>query len=132
NKIATATIGQWTATIRMADRNVDVSGTAVSLSGDTYVDQGVMYVPATFFHDAFGYNVQVDPGSQQVSIALPGECGPRPCPPPMLGEGEKQVPQSGFPSPSIGGGARGGGNINGHRGIVRRAHPECRPPRGAR
>ena len=72
NKIATATIGQWTATIRMADRNVDVSGTAVTLSGDPYVDQGVMYVPATFFHDTFGYNVQADAGSQQVSISLPG------------------------------------------------------------
>jgi hypothetical protein len=70
-KMATATIGQWTAKVRMADRNVDVSGTPVSLSADPYVEQGVMWVPASFFHDAFGYNVDADPGTQSVSIALP-------------------------------------------------------------
>jgi Copper amine oxidase N-terminal domain len=72
NKVATAAIGQWNATIRMADRNVDVSGTPVTLIADPLVDQDVMYVPASFFHDAFGYTVDVDPGSRQVSIALPG------------------------------------------------------------
>jgi hypothetical protein len=71
SKVATATIGRWTATIPMAARNVDVSGTAVTLSGDTFVDQDRMWVPATFFHDAFGYTVQTD-GSQNVSISLPG------------------------------------------------------------
>jgi hypothetical protein len=30
-----------------------------------------MYVPATFFHDAFGYTVQADPREQSVSISLP-------------------------------------------------------------
>jgi hypothetical protein len=29
-------------------------------------------VPASFFQDAFGYTVNVDPGSRQVSISLPG------------------------------------------------------------
>jgi hypothetical protein len=72
NKIATAAIGKWTATIRMADRNVDVSGTPVTLIADPIVDQDTMYVPASFFKDAFGYTVNVDPGSRQVSIALPG------------------------------------------------------------
>jgi hypothetical protein len=70
NKVATATIGQWKATIRMADRNVDVSGTPVTLKGDPFVDEDRMYVPATFFHDAFGYRVDLDGGN--VSISLPG------------------------------------------------------------
>jgi hypothetical protein len=72
SKVATATIGQWTATIRMGDRNVDVSGTPVTLIADPVVDQDTMYVPASFFHDAFGYTVNTDPNSRQVSIALPG------------------------------------------------------------
>jgi len=72
NKIATAAIGKWTATIRMANRNVDVSGTPVTLIADPIVDQDTMFVPASFFQDAFGYTVNVDPGSRQVSIALPG------------------------------------------------------------
>jgi hypothetical protein len=70
-KVATATIGQWTATVRMADQNVDVSGTPVQLLAPPFVDQGVMWVPAQFFHQAFGYQVDVDPGQLQVSIALP-------------------------------------------------------------
>jgi Copper amine oxidase N-terminal domain len=72
SKVATATIGQWTATIRMGDRNVDVSGTPVTLIADPIVDQDTMYVPASFFHDAFGYTVNADPNARQVSISLPG------------------------------------------------------------
>jgi peptidoglycan DL-endopeptidase LytE len=71
NKVATATLGQWKATIRMADRNIDVSGTPVTLSTDPFVENDRMYVPATFFHDAFGYNVQADPQEGNVSISLP-------------------------------------------------------------
>jgi len=70
-KLATATLGQWTATIRMADPNVDVSGTAVQLNAPPFVEDGVMWVPAQFFHDAFGYQVAIDPGSSEISIALP-------------------------------------------------------------
>jgi hypothetical protein len=70
-KMATATIGQWTARVQMADRNVDVSGTPVTLTADPYVEQGVMWVPAEFFRDAFGYTVNADAGSQYVSINLP-------------------------------------------------------------
>jgi Copper amine oxidase N-terminal domain len=70
-KTATATIGQWTATVRMAETNVDVSGTAVTLAVPPFVDDGVLWVPADFFHAAFGYQVDVDAASQQVSIALP-------------------------------------------------------------
>jgi hypothetical protein len=72
-KVATATIGRWVATIRMGDRNVDVSGTPVTLVADPFVEEGVMYVPATFFHDAFGYTVEADPRSKRVSISLPGQ-----------------------------------------------------------
>lgn len=71
SKTATASIGQWTATIRMADTNVDVSGTAVSLVAPPFVEDGVMWVPAQFFHDAFGYQVNIDPQRLQVDIALP-------------------------------------------------------------
>lgn len=70
-KMATATIGQWTASIRMADRHVDVSGTPVTLAADPYVEEGRMWVPASFFRDAFGYVVEADPSSKSVSIALP-------------------------------------------------------------
>jgi N-acetylmuramoyl-L-alanine amidase len=70
-KVATATIGQWTATIRMADENVDVSGTPVQLNAPPFVEDDVMWVPAQFFHDAFGYQVDINPGSREVSISLP-------------------------------------------------------------
>jgi len=70
-KVATANIGQWTATVRMADENVSVSGTPVRLNAAPFVEDGVMWVPAQFFHDAFGYRVDTDPASRQVSIALP-------------------------------------------------------------
>jgi hypothetical protein len=70
-KAATATIGQWTATVGMADTNVDVNGTAVTLPAPPFDENGVLWVPAEFFHAAYGYQVQVDPGSSQVSIALP-------------------------------------------------------------
>ena len=58
-KVATASIGQWTATVQMADENVDVSGTPVTLSAPPYVEDGQMYVPFDFFHDAFGYTVSL-------------------------------------------------------------------------
>ncbi len=70
-KAATATIGQWTAAVRMADPNVDVNGTAVTLPAPPFDEDGVLWVPAEFFHTAYGYQVTVDAGSNQVSIALP-------------------------------------------------------------
>lgn len=70
-KTATATIGQWAATVRMADANVDVNGTAVQLNAPPFVEDGVMWVPAQFFNQAFGYKVDVNAGEKQVSIALP-------------------------------------------------------------
>jgi hypothetical protein len=70
-KSAAATIGKWTATVRMAETNVDVGGTAVTLAAPPFVEDGVLWVLAEFFHAAFGYQVQVDPSSSDVSIALP-------------------------------------------------------------
>lgn len=69
-KRATITIGQWVATVNMADTNVDVSGTAVTLQAPPFVDeQGTMWVPASFFHDAFGYNVNIN--GTNISIVNP-------------------------------------------------------------
>jgi hypothetical protein len=72
-KVATATIGQWVATIRMDNPSIDVSGTAVTLASAPFVENDRMYVPATFFHDAYGYTVNADHRSGQVSISLPGQ-----------------------------------------------------------
>src|SRR5688500_4792105 len=48
-KTAKATIGQWVATVQMAEENVDVSGTPVRLSAPPFVEDGQMYVPFDFF-----------------------------------------------------------------------------------
>jgi hypothetical protein len=70
-KAASATLGQWTAAVRMADPNVDVGGTVVTLPAPPFDEEGVLWVPAEFFHAAYGYQVNVDASSNQVSIALP-------------------------------------------------------------
>jgi hypothetical protein len=61
-KTAHATIGQWTANLRMGDSNVDVNGTPVTLSSPPFVENDTMYVPWDFFRDAYGYkaNMQGD------------------------------------------------------------------------
>jgi hypothetical protein len=60
-KRATVTIGQWVASVNLADTNVDVSGTAVTIQAPPFVDgNGEMWVPASFFKDAFGYQVQIN------------------------------------------------------------------------
>jgi hypothetical protein len=70
NKVAQATIGQWVATVNLADMNVDVSGTAVTLSNAPFVDDdGMMWVPASFFQSAYGYQVQAS--GNNVSITNP-------------------------------------------------------------
>lgn len=58
-KTATATIGQWVATIQMANESVDVSGTPVTLSAPPFVEDGQMFVPFDFFRDAYGYQVSL-------------------------------------------------------------------------
>jgi hypothetical protein len=71
SKTATTTIGQWTAPVNMNSRQLNVNNTPVTLSADPFVEDGVMWVPASFFHDAFGYNVQADPSSEQVAVSMP-------------------------------------------------------------
>jgi len=68
-KVATATIGQWVATFQLTSDTADVSGTTVQFSSPSYVDQGVLYVPADFFHNAYGYVVTAN--GEDVSISLP-------------------------------------------------------------
>ena len=69
-KQATATIGQWIATVNPSDTHVDVSGVAVTLQAPPFVDeQGNLWVPASFFHDAFGYTTQID--GTNISIVNP-------------------------------------------------------------
>jgi len=69
NKIAAATIGQWTAKFALAANTADVNGTTVNFSSPSYDDKGELYVPADFFHNAYGYVVQAN--GTNVSIALP-------------------------------------------------------------
>lgn len=69
-KVATATIAQWTATIRMADENIDVSGTPVTLVAPPFVEDGVMWVPAQLFQGGFGYKLDISNSSQDVAIYL--------------------------------------------------------------
>lgn len=68
NKEATASIGQWTAKFTLASDTADVSGTSVNFSSPSYEDGGKLYVPADFFHNAFGYKVQAN--GSDVSINL--------------------------------------------------------------
>ena len=67
SKSATASIGQWTATIQMGNENVTVSGTPVMLSAPPFVEDGQMFVPFDFFHDAFGYSVSMAGDTVNVS-----------------------------------------------------------------
>jgi hypothetical protein len=70
-KTATATIATFNATIQMGDRNIDVSGTPVTLTADPFVEDGQMFVPFDFFHDAYGYEVNLDPNTKAMSIVNP-------------------------------------------------------------
>ena len=56
-KTASATIGQWTANFMLAADTADVNGTTVQFPAPSYVDGGELYVPAEFFHNAYGYTV---------------------------------------------------------------------------
>ena len=67
-KAASATIGQWTANFQMAADTADVNGTTVQFSAPSYVDNGELYVPADFFHNAYGYTVAAN--GTDVSIAV--------------------------------------------------------------
>ena len=56
-KMAAGTLGQWTANFMLAADTADVNGTTVQFPAPSYVDNGELYVPAEFFHAAYGYTV---------------------------------------------------------------------------
>lgn len=67
-KTASATIGQWTANFMLASDTADVNGTTVQFPAPSYVESGELYVPAEFFHTAYGYNVTAN--GTDVSIGV--------------------------------------------------------------
>ncbi len=67
-KTAVGTIGQWAATFTLSSDTADVSGTTVQFSSPSYVADGELYVPADFFHTAYGY--QVSASGTDVSIGV--------------------------------------------------------------
>ena len=68
-KTATGTIGQWTATFQMAADTADVNGQTVQLSAPPYVDGGELYVPADFYHAAYGYTVTANGGDVSIGVS---------------------------------------------------------------
>jgi hypothetical protein len=60
SKIASATIGQWTAQVHDGDTNVNVNGQQVTMSDAAYVENDTIYVPWDFFHAAFGYKANME------------------------------------------------------------------------
>lgn len=56
-KMASATIGQWTANFVVGSSTADVNGTTVQFPTPAYDENGELYVPAEFFHNAYGYTV---------------------------------------------------------------------------
>ena len=68
NKQASATIGQWTANFMLAADTADVNGTTVQFPAPSYDENGELYVPAEFFHNAYGYKVEAN--GTDVSIAI--------------------------------------------------------------
>lgn len=67
-KTASATIGQWTANFMLAADTADVNGTTVQFSAPSYVEAGELYVPADFFHNAYGYNVTANGTDVSISV----------------------------------------------------------------
>jgi hypothetical protein len=67
-KQATATIGKWTAQVDLDANTADVSGNHVTFSAPAHEHDGKLYVPADFFHQAYGYKVQAN--GSDVSISL--------------------------------------------------------------
>ncbi len=63
-----ATIGQWTANFKIGDDTAAVNGTVVQFPAPAHAEGGELYVPAEFFHNAYGYKVEA--GGAHVSISL--------------------------------------------------------------
>lgn len=69
NKVATVSIGRWTAVVSMAAEDAEVNGAQVTFSGPTLVEHNRMWVPVRFFEAAFGYRIGVS--GQDVNIDNP-------------------------------------------------------------
>jgi len=69
NKVATATLGKWVATVSMAAEEADVSGTHVTFTGPTLVEDEKMWVPVRFFEKAYGY--RIDLSGDTINIVNP-------------------------------------------------------------
>ena len=67
-KTAVGTIAPWVATFTLGSDTADVSGTAVRFPAPSFVDNGELYVPAEFFHAAYGYTVNAS--GTDVSIGV--------------------------------------------------------------
>ncbi|MBW3623524.1 MAG: copper amine oxidase N-terminal domain-containing protein [Armatimonadetes bacterium] len=68
-KLATITVGQWAAVVRMAESEADVNGTRVVFNGPVFVEENRMWVPVRFFEKAFGYTMDVT--ADRVNIVNP-------------------------------------------------------------
>lgn len=69
-KVATATIANWVARVDPDNTHVDVSNKGVTLQAPPRLDSdGTVWVPASFFNTAFGY--QVDINGNNISIVNP-------------------------------------------------------------
>jgi hypothetical protein len=67
-KTAHATIGQWTAHVQADNPQVQVNTQQVSLTDPPYIEDGTMFVPWTFFRDAYGYKVDMEADTLVVSL----------------------------------------------------------------
>jgi len=76
SKQATATIGEWEATVNPEDTQVNVRNTTngnvtpVTLNGTPRLSEdGELWVPASFFQTAYGYAVNIS--GQNITISNP-------------------------------------------------------------
>ena len=66
-KTAVATIATYAATVTEGNRDVDVSGQAVTLTAEPIIESGEMFVPFDFFRDAYGYNTAFSAGTVTIT-----------------------------------------------------------------
>jgi hypothetical protein len=66
-KTATVNIDPWSATVDVGEQQAQVNGTPVRFSAPLVNEDGTLWVPAEFFHAAFGYEVEVNGKSVTVT-----------------------------------------------------------------
>jgi len=67
-KTASAKVATWNAVFKLGDENIDVNGTQVQFTAPPLDEDGQVWVPAQFFHNAYGYKVEAT--GANVSIGL--------------------------------------------------------------